>query len=163
MHLAANLTIVPVFGSFLWGGWFIPIIVTAVSMGIGQGIEAGKAALPTHNPDTTVVRIWAGMTDNLNDTELANLGGAAPEVALYDELGELLAAGEALDHRKPVPEGSFREYHLKHLEKTNTRQASYIKVTACKFRIHEPTVTQYNPQDLVTTGIHQELVTASIH
>jgi hypothetical protein len=131
-HLDANLSLAPAYHNvgFL-GPWVIPIVVTVAGTIVGQ-----LAGIPGHlppkskQPSTTVVKIWVGMTASLNDADLVSAGGDAPLVSLYDTRGELIAAGKALEHRKPIPEGSFRQYELKHLQDANSRQGAYIKIAA---------------------------------
>jgi hypothetical protein len=133
-HLDANLTLAPAYHNVgFFGPWLIPIVVTVVGTAVGQlaGIP-GHLPPKSRQPSTTIVKIWVGMTENLNNADLVSAGGDAPLVSLYDARGELLAAGKALEHRKPIPEGSFRQYELKHLQKANSRQGAYIKIAAGK-------------------------------
>jgi hypothetical protein len=76
----------------------------------------------------TQVRIWVGMTKDLHDSYVVNVGGQTSSITLWGERGELLANKAANEN---IPEGNMRDFLIEPY-KNNNRRAGYNSLTARK-------------------------------
>ena len=112
-------------------GWLFAIMTIGISELITKLTPSSWRPDKTPvTPDTTLVRVWSGMSPN-DDT----LAGHLPGVVLYDDLGHIW--GQTYSSSTTIPAGNFRDYEIHPDKKANNVRATYIQLNACKYHLYQ--------------------------